>query len=389
MYYGFDEDHEVLQQALRDFAERAVAPGAAARDREHRIPAELRKELADMGLYGITIPPEFGGSGMGCTASSLVVEEVSQWCAGTGVHLSAHGSLCVDPIMLFGTAAQKAQYLPRLASGAAIGCLALTEPGSGSDAGAARCMAVEKPDGWHVDGTKIFVTNGAEAGVIILIAVTDPQDERRRLSAFIVDQPTPGLKVAKLEEKLGICCTSTAELLFEDCVIPKANLLGERGKGLRVALTTLDGGRIGIASQALGIAEACLREARQYAVERKQFNRPIGSFAAIQTKIADMAVAIEAARHLIYRAAWLKDQKKPHEYEGAMAKLFASEAASRAANACVQVFGGYGYCKDYPAERLLRDARITEIYEGTSEIHRLVIARGVLNAFEQNWRATI
>ncbi len=389
MNYDFDQDHAVLQQSLRDFAKRAVASGAAARDHEHRIPDELRKELSDMGLYGITIPEKYGGSGMGCIASTIVVEEISKWCAGTGVHLSAHGSLCVDPIVMFGTEAQKAKHLPRLATGEAVGCLALTEPGSGSDAGAARCLAVLKEDGWHIDGTKIFVTNGAEAGVVLLIAVTDPQDERRRLSAFIVEQPTPGLKVAKLEEKLGICCTSTAELLFEDCVIPKENLLGERGKGLRVALTTLDGGRIGIAAQALGIAEACLRESLQYAVERKQFNQPIGNFQGIQAKISDTAVAIEAARHLIYRAAWLKDQKKPHEYEGAMAKLFASEMASRAAHACVQIFGGYGYCKDYPAERLLRDARITEIYEGTSEIHRLVIARGVMKAFEENWRATI
>ncbi|MFH0980753.1 MAG: acyl-CoA dehydrogenase family protein [Planctomycetota bacterium] len=389
MNYDLDQDHAVLQQSVRDFATRAVAPGAAARDAEHHLPEALRKELAAMGLYGISVPEQYGGSGMGCVASTIVVEEVSKWCAGTGVHLSAHGSLCVDPILLFGTAEQKAKYLPRLAGGQAIGCLALTEPGSGSDAGAARCMAVEKEDGWHIDGTKIFVTNGAEAGVIVLIAVADPEDERRRLSAFIVEQPTPGLKIAKLEEKLGICCTSTAELLFEDCVLPKANLLGERGKGLRVALTTLDGGRIGIAAQALGIAEACLRESLQYACDRKQFSRPIGSFQGIQTKIADMAVAIEVARYLTYRAAWLKDHKKPHEYEGAMAKLFASEAASRSAHACVQIFGGYGYCKDYPAERLLRDARITEIYEGTSEIHRLVLARGVMKAFEENWRATI
>ncbi|MCK4658902.1 MAG: acyl-CoA dehydrogenase family protein, partial [Phycisphaerae bacterium] len=268
-------------------------------------------------------------------------------------------------------------------------CLALTEPGSGSDAGAARCMVVEKDDGWHIDGTKIFTTNGGEAGVIVLIAVTDPDDKRHRLSAFIVEQPTPGLTMAKLEDKLGICCTTTAEFVFEDCVIPKENLLGERGRGLRVALTTLDGGRIGIAAQALGIADACLRESLQYAAERKQFNRPIGSFQAIQAKISNMATAIAASRHLIYRAAWLKDQKKPHEYEGAMAKLFASETATRAAHDCVQIFGGYGYCKDYPAERLLRDARITEIYEGTSEIHRLVIARGVMKAFEGNWRATI
>ncbi|MCP4590831.1 MAG: acyl-CoA dehydrogenase [bacterium] len=389
MNYTLDDDHAVLQQSVRDFATRAIAPGAAQRDSEHRMPPALRKELADMGLYGITVPEQYGGSGMGCIASSIVVEELSKQCASTGVHISAHGSLCVEPIAMFGTEEQKAKYLPGLASGETVGCLALTEPGSGSDAGAARCMAVEKDDGWHVDGTKIFTTNGEEAGLICLIAVTNPDDKRHRLSAFIVEQPSPGLKVAKLEEKLGICSTSTAELLFEDCVVPKQNLLGEPGQGLRVGLTTLDGGRIGIAAQALGIAEACLRESVQYAAERKQFNRPIGAFQAIQAKIADMAVAIEASRELIYRAAWLKDQNRPHEYEGAMAKLFASETANRAAHECVQIFGGYGYCKDYPAERLLRDARITEIYEGTSEIHRLVIARGVMKALEQNWSSTL
>ncbi len=341
MDYEFDEDHAVLQQSVRDFATRAIAPGAAQRDAEHHMPDELRKELADMGLYGITIPEQYGGSGMGCIASTIVVEELSKQCASTGVHISAHGSLCVDPITIFGTEEQKAKYLPRLASGETVGCLALTEPGSGSDAGAARCMAVKKDDGWHIDGTKIFTTNGAEAGVICLIAVTDPDDKRHRLSAFIVEQPTPGLKVAKLEEKLGICSTSTAEFVFEDCVIPKENLLGDRGRGLRVALTTLDGGRIGIAAQALGIAEACLRESVQYAAERKQFGRPIGSFQAIQAMISDMATAIAASRHLTYRAAWLKDHNKPHEYEGAMAKLFASETANRAAHDCVKIYVVY------------------------------------------------
>ena len=219
MNYDLDQDHAVLQQSVRDFAKRAIAPGAAQRDAEHHMPDSIRTELANMGLYGITIPEEYGGSGMGCMASTVVVEEVSKECASTGVHLSAHGSLCVEPIMMFGTDAQKSKYLPRLATGEAVGCLALTEPGSGSDAGAARCMAVEKDDGWHINGTKIFTTNGGEAGVIVLIAVTDSDNPRRRLSAFIVDQPTEGLKIAKLEEKLGICSTTTAELLFEDCVI--------------------------------------------------------------------------------------------------------------------------------------------------------------------------
>ncbi|MEK6800090.1 MAG: acyl-CoA dehydrogenase family protein [Planctomycetota bacterium] len=285
--------------------------------------------------------------------------------------------MCVDPIIRFGSDEQKSKYLPKLASGETVGCLSLTEPGSGSDAGAATCTAELKGDGWHVNGTKIFVTNGKEAGVMVLIAVTNPDEPKRRLSAFIVEQPTPGLRIGKLEKKLGIRCSSTAEFVFDDCVIPNDALLGERGRGMHVALKTLDGGRIGIAAQALGIAQACLYEATKYARTRVQFNQPIGKFQAIQNKLADTAVGIAAARLLTYRAAWLKDQGREYGQTAAMAKLFASETASRAANHAVQVFGGYGYCADYPVERFLRDAKITEIYEGTSEIHRLVIARGL------------
>jgi len=375
MDFELDEDLQMLQQQIRDFAFKEVAKGAEQRDQAAAMPRELIRQLAELGLFGITIPEQYGGAGMGCLASSIVVEEVSKACAGTGVLLSAHGSLCVDPIMTFGTEEQKRKYLPGLASGELIGCLSLTEPGSGSDAGAASCTAVLKDDGWHITGNKIFVTNGKEAGVMVLIAVTDPDDPKRRLSAFIVENPTPGLRIGKLEKKLGIRCSSTAEYVFEDCAVPKGALLGERGRGFRVALTTLDGGRIGIAAQALGIAEACLYEATKYAQTRVQFNRPIGKFQAIQNKLADMAVGIEAARALTHRAAWCKDHGKPYVREAAMAKLFASEVASKCANHAVQVFGGYGYCQDYPVERFLRDAKITEIYEGTSEIHRLVIAR--------------
>ncbi len=377
MDFDFDDDHRMLQEQIRDFAFREVAKGAEQRDREAAMPDSLREQLAELGLFGIAIPAEYGGAGMGTVASSIVVEEVSKACAGTGVLLSAHGSLCVDPILRFGTAEQKKKYLPKLASGETVGCLSLTEPGSGSDAGAAQCRAILKNDGWHITGTKIFVTNGKEAGVMALIAVTDPDEQKRRLSAFIVEKPTPGLRIGKLEKKLGIRCSSTAEFVFEDCVVPTDALLGERGRGLRVALTTLDGGRIGIAAQALGIAQACLYESVKYARTRVQFNQPIGKFQAIQNKIADMAVGIEAARALVYRAAWLKDTGHEYGQAAAMAKLFASEVASKAANHAVQVFGGYGYICDYPVERFLRDAKITELYEGTSEIHRLVIARGL------------
>ncbi|MCO6436217.1 MAG: acyl-CoA dehydrogenase family protein [Phycisphaerae bacterium] len=377
MDFDFDDDHRMLAEQVRDFAFKEVAKGAEARDQAASMTPELVEQLAGMGLFGISIPEEYGGAGMGCVASSLVVEEISKACAGTGVLLSAHTSLCVDPIMTFGSAEQKKKYLPRMAAGEMIGCLSLTEPGSGSDAGAAQCRAELKSDGWHVEGNKIFVTNGKEAGVMVLIAVTNPDEPKRRLSAFIVETNQPGVRLGKLEKKLGIRCSSTAEFVFENCVLPKDALLGEQGRGLKVALTTLNGGRIGIAAQALGIAQACLYESVKYAQTRVQFNQPIGKFQAIQNKIADIAVGVEAARALVYRAAWLKDQKRDYAMEAAMAKLFASEMSSRSANHAVQVFGGYGYCQDYPVERFLRDAKITEIYEGTSEIHRVVIARGL------------
>ncbi len=379
MDFTFDDDHRMLQEQIREFAFREVAKGAAARDEEAAMPEELLQQLRELGLFGIAIPEEFGGANMGTVASTMVVEEISKACAGTGVLLSAHTSLCVDPILRFGTAEQKKKYLPRMATGELIGCLSLTEPGSGSDAGAATCRAELKGDQWHINGTKIFVTNGKEAGVMVLIAVTDPDEPKRRLSAFILDKPVSGLRIGKLEKKLGIKCSSTAEFVFEDCVVPRDALLGERGRGMRVALTTLDGGRIGIAGQALGIAQACLYEASKYGKTRVQFNQPIGKFQAIQNKIADIAVGVEASRILTYRAAWQKDTGKEYGQAAAMAKLMASETASKAANHAVQVFGGYGYICDYPVERFLRDARITELYEGTSEIHRLVIARGLSN----------
>ncbi len=388
MDFTLSEDHDMLQQSIRDFAMKEVAGGAEERDREGSLPQELIDQLTELGLLGICIPEEFGGAGLDTVASTIVVEEISIACAGTGVFLSAHNSLCVDPILSFGTDEQKKKYLPKLATGT-VGCLSLTEPGSGSDANAARCMAVEEADGFRINGNKIFVTNGKEAGIMVLIAVTDPDSPKRRMSAFIVEHPWEGLRIGKLEKKLGIRCSSTAEYVFEDCLIPKENLLGELGRGFSVALATLDGGRIGIGAQALGISEACLYEASRYAETREQFGRSIANFQAIQNKIADMAVGIEAARSLLYRAAWMKDQNMDYGYYSAMAKLYASEHASKCANHAIQVFGGYGYCQDYPVERFLRDAKITELYEGTSEIHRLVIARGVENQAEKGWTATV
>ena len=378
MDFEFTEDHLMLQQSLREFTDEVVAPGAAERDLSAEFPDELRKRFAEMGLFGSYVPEEYGGAGMDITSYALIVEEISRACAASGVIISAHTSLCVDPILHFGTDTQKQHYLPKLAGGEWIGCLSLTEPGSGSDAGAATCTAELQDDGWHINGRKCFVTNGKEARVMVLIAVTAPTEKKRRQSAFIVEHPWPGLTIGKLEKKLGIKCSSTAEYVFEDCVIPKDNLLGEVGKGLNVALATLDGGRIGIAAQALGIAEACLEKSIEYSKQRRQFDQPICNFQAIQHKLSDMKVGIEAARNLMHRAAWLKQNAKPYTTEAAMAKLFASEMSSKAANHAVQVFGGYGYCNDYPAERYLRDAKITELYEGTSEIHRLVIGRNLL-----------
>ena len=379
MDFRLDDDQRQLRDAVRDFCENEVAPKAAQRDEDGGFEEGLIQKLGEMGLFGTYVPTEYGGAGLDCVSYVMTVEELSRACAATGILVSAHHSLCVDPILNFGTEEQKRKYLPKLASGEWIGCFSLTEPGSGSDAGAARCMAIEKDGGWLIRGTKNFVTNGGEAHVIVLFAVTDPDNPRRRMSAFIVEKNTPGCTVGKLEKKLGIRASSTAELIFEDCWVPKDALLGERGRGLHVALATLDGGRIGVAAQAVGLSQAALEQATEYAKTRVQFDRPIGKFQAIQWKLADMETAIVGARLLTWRAAWLKQNKRPYSAEAAMAKLVASEVSNRVTDAAIQVFGGYGYCADYPVERLMRDARITELYEGTSEIQRLVIARKLID----------
>ncbi len=378
MNYALDGEQQEMLNAIRDFCDNEIAPKAALRDEEGRFEEGLVPQLAEMGLLGLYVPETYGGAGLDCVLYAAVVEELSAACGATGILMSAHHSLCVDPILHFGSTGQKKKYLPPLASGEAIGCFSLTEPGSGSDAGAARCRAVEKDDGWHVNGTKCFVTNAAEASVIVLFAVTSGETEKHRMTAFIVDRETPGWRVSKLEKKLGIRASSTAELVFEDCVIPKENRLGEIGRGLNIALATLDGGRIGVAAQAIGIARAAFQHARAYSQTREQFDRPISKFQAIQWKLADMRTELDAARLLTRRAAWRKQNGRGYSAEAAMAKLYASEMSSRVTNAALQVYGGWGYCQEYPAERLLRDAKITELYEGTSEIQRLVIARNVL-----------
>ncbi len=377
MDFRLDEDQRQLQEAVRTFCDEQIAPKAAWRDENYAFEEGLIQKIAEMGLFGTYVPAEYGGAGLDVISYLMTIDELSRACGATGILVSAHHSLGIDPILNFGNEAQKKKYLPPMAAGEKIGCFSITEPGSGSDAGAARCSAVERGDKWVINGTKCFVTNGLEADVAIVFAVTEPTDSRRRMSAFIVDKDTPGFKLGKKEKKLGIRASSTMEFIFEDCAVSRENMLGERGRGLRIALTTLDGGRLGVSAQAIGMAQACLDESISYAKTRHQFNQAIANFQAIQWKVADMATQLAAARMLMFRGAWLKQNKRPYSAEAAMAKLYASEMCSRAANAAVQVFGGYGYIADYPVERLLRDTKITELYEGTSEIQRLVIARQV------------
>lgn len=376
--YDFDDDQLALRDALRTFCDNEIAPGAEAREAAGRFEDGLIGKVGEMGLFGAYVPTEYGGAGLDVPSYIMAVEELSRACGATGILMSAHHSLCVDPILNFGTPEQKQKYLPKLATGEWIGAFSLTEPGSGSDAGSALCSAVKKSDGWHINGTKCFVTNGLEAHVIILFAVTDADSPKHRMSAFIIDRDMPGWKPGKVEKKMGIKASSTTELIFEDCVVPHENLLFEVGRGLNVALATLDGGRVGVASQAIGISQAALDSALSYSQTRQAFGGPISQFQAIQFKLADMETQVSAGRMLTRRAAWLKGLKRKFGAEAAMAKLFASEMSARVTSMAVQVYGGYGYIMDYPVERFLRDAKITELYEGTSEIQRLVIARKLL-----------
>ncbi len=379
MNFELDDVQTLVRDTARRFAQEEVAPLAAEMDKTATFRMELVKQMGELGFMGVAIPEQYGGGGMDYRCYSIVVEELSAVCASTGVVVSAHSSLCCDPIYRFGTEEQKKKYLVPLASGQMLGCLGLTEPQAGTDAGAVRTTAVLDGNEWVLNGTKIFITNGGQAGVAVVIASTDRSAKHRGLSAFIVPADAPGYKVAKEEHKLGIRASSTAELVFEDCRIPKENLLGQPGEGFKIAMQTLDGGRIGIASQAVGIARGAMEQAIAYAKERQQFGQPIANFQAIQWKLADMATEIDAARLLTWRAAWMKDQGfKNYSREAAMAKLFASDVAMKATREAVQVFGGYGYIDEYPVERYYRDAKITEIYEGTSEVQRMVISRALL-----------
>lgn len=382
MDFELAEEQQMVRETTRAFVEREVKPVAQRLDREAIYPSELIKRLSELGLMGILVPQEFGGSGMDLLCCVVAMEEISKAWASLAVAMSVQNSLVCAPIARFGSAAQKKRYLPSLARGERLGCYALTEPGSGSDAGSIQTRAKRVDDDFVLNGNKIFATNGNRADLAIVYAVTDPAKGKKGISAFIVEKNSPGFVVGKLEDKLGLRSSDTASLLFEDCPVPGENLLGTEGEGFTIALATLDGGRIGIAAQALGIAQGCLEESVGYAQQRRQFGRAIAEFEAIQWMLADMATEIDAARLLTYRAAWLAEQGRAFTKEAAMAKLFASEAANRAAYKAIQIFGGYGYTKEFAVERFFRDARITTIYEGTSEIQRLVIARRLIHGEE-------
>jgi butyryl-CoA dehydrogenase len=378
MDFALSPQHEEIRRTVRDFAERRIVPVADELERKGEFPMEIIREAASLGLMGVPYPEEIGGTGLDALAYAITVEELSRASGSIGIIVSAHTSLGCNPLWLAGTDEQKERYLRPMASGEVIGAYGLTEPGAGSDSRGTRTRAHRDGDAWILNGGKRFITNAGVAGTYIVTAVTDREAGTGRISAFIVEADTPGFGIGRMEEKMGLHASNTGELIFTDCRIPAENLLGAEGEGDKLFLKTLDGGRIGIASMALGLAQAAYEAASAYAKERRQFDRPIGSFQGVAFKIADMATRIDAARLMTYRAAWLKDCGKPYGTEAAMAKLFASEVARDVTNDAVQVHGGYGYITEYKVERYLRDAKLTEIGEGTSEIQRMVIARNLL-----------
>ncbi|WP_175989989.1 acyl-CoA dehydrogenase [Bacillus sp. Marseille-Q1617] len=377
MNFKLSEEHEMIRKMVRDFARNEVAPTAAERDEEERFDMDIFHKMAELGLTGIPWPEEYGGIGSDYLAYCIAVEELSRVCASTGVTLSAHTSLAGWPVYKFGTEEQKQKYLRPMAQGEKIGAYGLTEPGSGSDAGGMKTTARLEGDHYVLNGSKIFITNGGIADTYIVFALTDPSSRQRGTSAFIVEKDFEGFSVGKKEKKLGIRSSPTTEIVFEECKVPAENLLGKEGEGFKIAMMTLDGGRNGIAAQAVGIAQGALDASIDYAKEREQFGKPIAANQGISFKIADMATSIEASRLLTYQAAWLESEGLPYGKESAMSKLMAGDTAMKVTTEAVQIFGGYGYTKDYPVERYMRDAKITQIYEGTQEIQRLVISRMV------------
>ena len=372
--FQIDDTHQELISLYRDFAENTVKPIAADLDKEERFPEETVAQLGELGMLGIPFPEEYGGTGMDNLSYVQCIEELSKVCASTGVTVSAHTSLCAWPIYHFGTEEQKQKYLVPLASGEKLGAFGLTEPNAGTDAAGQKTTAVDKGDYWLLNGTKIFITNAGPAEIYIVFAMTDKEKGNRGITAFIVEKDMEGFSIGKHEEKMGIRGSATAELVLEDVKVPKENMLGELNKGFKIAMMTLDGGRIGIAAQALGIAEGAIKETVEYVNNRVQFGKRISQFQNTQFELAQMAANTEAAKLLVYQAACAKDAGEPYSHLAAMAKLVAAQNASDVTRRCLQLYGGYGYVRDYPIERMMRDAKITEIYEGTSEVQKMVIA---------------
>ncbi|MBW1887109.1 MAG: acyl-CoA dehydrogenase family protein [Deltaproteobacteria bacterium] len=379
MDFELTEEHQMVRDMARRFAESEIKPKAAELDEKHQHPTEIIKQLGELKMLGITVPEEYGGGGMDYVSYVLSLIEVSKACASTGVIMSVNNSLYCFPVMTYGTHEQKVRCLYPCASGEKIGCYGLTEAGAGSDPAALRTTAVRDGDEWVINGEKKFITSGNVSSFTVVAALTEKGKGYKGISSFVIDlENTPGFKVGRVEEKLGILASGTAELIFEDARVPSDSLLGNEGDGFKQMLTTLDSGRIGIASQAVGIGRAVLEEALEYAKTREQFGKSISTFQAIQWKLADMATELDAAELLTLKAAWLQDHKKPHEKAAAMAKMYASDVTMRASIEGVQILGGYGYCKDYPMERHMRDAKICQIYEGTNEIMRMVIANNLI-----------
>lgn len=378
MNFELNNEQSMAREMFAAFAEKEVKPLAHEIDEEERFPAETVEKMKKYGFFGIPYPKELGGQGCDVLTYIMCVEELSKVCGTTGVIVSAHTSLCADPIYKYGTKEQKEKYLVPLASGKKIGAFGLTEPGAGTDASGQQTKAVLEGDNYILNGSKIFITNGGVADIYVVFAMTDKSKGVKGITAFIVEKDFPGFSIGKKEKKMGIRGSATTELVFENCIVPKENMLGQEGKGFTVAMTTLDGGRIGIAAQALGIAEGALDETVKYVKERKQFGRSIAAFQNTQFRLADMKAKIDASKLLVYRAAVLKQAGAKFSTEAAIAKLYAAETAMEVTTQCVQLFGGYGYTREYPIERMMRDAKITEIYEGTSEVQRMVISNALL-----------
>ena len=379
MDFTLSKEHEMARNLYREFAQKEVKPLAQEVDETEQFPKETVEKMQKLGFLSIPMPKEYGGQGCDTLCYAMCVEELSKVCATTGVIVSAHTSLCAEPIRKWGTEEQKQKYLVPLCNGTKLGAFGLTEPGAGTDASGQQTKAVLDGDEYVINGSKIFITNGKEADTYVIFAMTDKSKGTKGISAFIVEKGTPGFTFGTKEKKMGIRGSATYELIFTDCRIPKENLLGQEGKGFGIAMTTLDGGRIGIASQALGIAAGALEVTVNYVKERKQFGKSLAKFQNTQFQLADMATKVEAARHLVYKAAIAKDTQKKYSVEAAMAKLYAAEVAMEVTTKAVQLHGGYGYTREYDVERMMRDAKITEIYEGTSEVQRMVISASLLN----------